>query len=425
PGGTAGTGETLTVTAEDPYGNTDPSYTGTVQFTSSDAQAVLPANATLTDGVGSFTVTLKTAGTQSVTATDTVTTSIAGTETGIAVTPAAATPLAVAGAPGGTAGTGETLTVTAEDPYGNTDPSYTGTVQFTSSDAQAVLPANATLTDGVGSFTVTLKTAGTQSVTATDTVTTSIAGTETGITVTPAAATHLAVAGAPGGTAGTGETLTVTAEDPYGNTDPSYTGTVQFTSGDAQAVLPANATLTDGVGSFTVTLKTAGTQSVTATDTVTTSIAGTETGIAVTPASATHFTVTGLTGGGAAGTALTLTVTAEDPYGNTATGYTGTVHFTSSDQIAVLPANSSLTNGVGSFTVTLKTAGVQSVTVTDTATSITGMESGITVNQASTTTVLTSSDATSVYGESVTFTATVTGSGTPTGTVTFYAGAVN
>src|SRR5208337_3503920 len=297
PGGTAGTGETLTVTAEDPYGNTDPSYTGTVQFTSSDAQAVLPANATLTDGVGSFTVTLKTAGTQSVTATDTVTTSIAGTETGITVTPAAATHLAVAGAPGGTAGTGETLTVTAEDPYGNTDPSYTGTVQFTSSDAQAVLPANATLTDGVGSFTVTLKTAGTQSVTATDTVTTSIAGTETGITVTPAAATHLAVAGAPGGTAGTGETLTVTAEDPYGNTDPSYTGTVQFTSSDAQAVLPANATLTDGVGSFTVTLKTAGTQSVTATDTVTTSIAGTETGITVTPAAATHLAVAGAPGG--------------------------------------------------------------------------------------------------------------------------------
>src|SRR5208337_2936450 len=272
PGGTAGTGETLTVTAEDPYGNTDPSYTGTVQFTSSDAQAVLPANATLTDGVGSFTVTLKTAGTQSVTATDTVTTSIAGTETGIAVTPAAATHLAVAGAPGGTAGTGETLTVTAEDPYGNTDPSYTGTVQFTSSDAQAVLTANATLTDGVGSFTVTLKTAGTQ----------------TGITVTPAAATHLAVAGAPGGTAGTGETLTVTAEDPYGNTDPSYTGTVHFTSSDPLAVLPADSKLTDGVGSFTVTLKTAGTQSVTATDTVTTSIAGTETGIAVTPAAATH-----------------------------------------------------------------------------------------------------------------------------------------
>ena len=40
-----------------------------------------------------------------------------------------------------------------------------------------------------------------------------------------------------------------------------------------------------------------------------------------------------------------------------ATGYTGTVHFTSSDGAAVLPANSTLTNGVGTFSVTLKTAG--------------------------------------------------------------------
>ena len=34
-----------------------------------------------------------------------------------------------------------------------------------------------------------------------------------------------------------------------------------------------------------------------------------------------------------------VTVTAKDAYGNMATGYTGTVHFTSSDGQAVLPAN--------------------------------------------------------------------------------------
>ena len=34
-----------------------------------------------------------------------------------------------------------------------------------------------------------------------------------------------------------------------------------------------------------------------------------------------------------------MTVTAVDAYGNVATGYTGTVHFTSSDGQAVLPAN--------------------------------------------------------------------------------------
>ena len=48
-----------------------------------------------------------------------------------------------------------------------------------------------------------------------------------------------------------------------------------------------------------------------------------------------------------AGSAFTFTVTAEDPYNNTATGYAGTVHFTSSDAAAVLPANATLTNGSG------------------------------------------------------------------------------
>ncbi len=53
-------------------------------------------------------------------------------------------------------------------------PATPGTAHFTSSDIQAVLPANYTFTGvdaGVHVFSVTLKTAGSQSITATDTVT--------------------------------------------------------------------------------------------------------------------------------------------------------------------------------------------------------------------------------------------------------------
>ncbi len=49
-------------------------------------------------------------------------------------------------------------------------------------------------------------------------------------------------------------------------------------------------------------------------------------------------------------------------------GYTGTVHFSSSAPKAILPADATLTNGTGTFPVTLETAGAQSVTATDTAT---------------------------------------------------------
>jgi len=73
-------------------------------------------------------------------------------------------------------------------------------------------------------------------------------------------------------------------------------------------------------------------------------------------------------------------VTAQDIYGNTATGYTGTVHFTSSDGAASLPANYTFVAGdagVHSFAngVTLKTGGSQTVTGTDTVTgTITGSQ---------------------------------------------------
>src|SRR5260370_13435156 len=59
------------------------------------------------------------------------------------------------------------------DQFNNTVTNYTGTVQFTSSDGQALLPGNYTFVagdNGVHTFSngVTLKTAGSQTVTATD-----------------------------------------------------------------------------------------------------------------------------------------------------------------------------------------------------------------------------------------------------------------
>ena len=90
-----------------------------------------------------------------------------------------------------------------------------------------------------------------------------------------------------------------------------------------------------------------------------------------------------------AGASGSVAVTADDAYGNVATGYRGTVKFTSSDTKAGLPGNYTFTAanaGTNTFTngVTLNTAGTQSITATDTATgTITGTQSGIAVNKAS------------------------------------------
>ena len=285
------------------------------------------------------------------------------------------------------AGATHSATVTAKDAAGNPAAGYRGTVRFTSTDPAAVLPAAYTFTGadgGTHTFSVTLRTAGTRSVTATDTVTPSITGSQNAIVVNPGSATQLTVSGLPSPyRAGSAQSLTVTAKDAYGNTATGYTGTVQFGSSDQAAVLPANASLTAGVGTFSVTLRTAGTRSVTATDTVTPSITGSQNAIVVNPGSATQLTVSGLPSPYRAGSAQSLTVTAKDAYGNTATGYTGTVHLTSSDSAAVLPADYIFTSGdagTHTFSVTLKTCDTQSVTATDTATaSITGSQHNITV----------------------------------------------
>ncbi len=58
-------------------------------------------------------------------------------------------------------------------------------------------------------------------------------------------------------------------------------------------------------------------------------------------------------------------MTAISPNGATDTNYTGTIHFTSTDSHAVLPANYTFTAadaGVHTFAATLETAGTQSVT---------------------------------------------------------------
>src|SRR5205823_2992778 len=181
-------------------------------------------------------------------------------------------------------------------------------------------------------------------------------------------------------TAGEAHTITVTALDNAGNVLTGYTGTVHFSSSDPQAALPTTdytSTAGDnGTHTFSVTLKTAGTQSLTATDTA--AATGTQANIEVTTAS--RFVVSGFPSSASAGTAATFSVSAVDVYGNIVPGYRGTVHFSSSDAAATLPGNYAFTNGVLTFTATLRTVGTQSLTVTDTvSSSVTGSQAGIRV----------------------------------------------
>jgi hypothetical protein len=136
------------------------------------------------------------------------------------------------------------------------------------------------------------------------------------------------------------------------------------------------------------------------------------------------------------GTSFSLTLTAQNPAGGKGTdiAYAGTVHFTSSDNAGgvVLPSDFTFTSsnqGTASFSATLQSTGTQTITATDTVNSaITATASiNVSTNPTPTTTTMVSSPNPSTFGQSVTFTATVTptAGGTPTGTVTFTADGSN
>ncbi len=129
------------------------------------------------------------------------------------------------------------------------------------------------------------------------------------LTTTPGPAASLAFTGFPASVvAGVAQSFTLTARDSGGNIATGYTGTVHFTSSDPAATLPSNYTFTaadQGVHTFAATLPTVGTgRGITATDTVTGSITGSQSGIAVLPA---VTTVAPFNGPQAGGTPVTIT----------------------------------------------------------------------------------------------------------------------
>jgi streptogramin lyase len=279
---TAGSRFSVTVTALDAEGNIATGYAGTVRFSTSDGQAVRPGDYTFTSsdtGVHTFSngFTFRTAGDQTITATDTAAASI----TGSATVTVRASHFRVSAPATATAGSPISVTIANVDDDGNIATGYIGTVHFGISDGQGVLAGNYTFTSadaGAHTFSngFTFRTAGNQTITATDTAAASITGSAT-VTVTAAAADRLYVRGPVSISAGTPFDLVVTLQDQYFNQATSYTGMVTFSSSDAQAALPENYAFTaadGGAHTFTVTLRTAGSQTITVADTATTRLAG-------------------------------------------------------------------------------------------------------------------------------------------------------
>ena len=225
-------------------------------------------------GTQSFSVTLKTAGSSTVTASDvTDVTKTANTSPSVTVnagpfvkmqvlvpgeTAAPGTATGKTGLPTArTANTAFNVTINAVDANWNLV-SSTHTVATTSSDANALLPANGALSAGTRTVSVTLKTAGSQTVTATDiTDGTKTANTSPTMIVNAGAASKLTIQTQPSSSATAGVTFAqqpvIRVEDASGNlitTDNGRVITAARSAGTGTLQGTLTATTVNGIATF-------------------------------------------------------------------------------------------------------------------------------------------------------------------------------
>jgi hypothetical protein len=388
-------GPPIVVTAVDSLGNPDLSFTGvvTIAIGSNPSGGLLGGTATTNAiaGVATFgTLSINKSG-----AGYTLVATAAGvtgaTSTAFNVNAGAATQLAFTQQPPVSlvAGTSFTIVVTAQDNLGNTATAFAGniTLAFGSHPLGSVLTGTTSVNavGGVATFSNlgALTVAGGYTLVASSTGFQSVVSNS--FTVTPAAATALAFITQPSAvTAGAvmSPAVQVAVQDAFGNTVTSATNAITLSltvAGGATLGGTLTRNAASGIATFTgLTVDLAGPYTLSA-------VASGLTGATSVVFNVTSGTVASLLVAVApsvdtAGATRSITVTARDLNGNTVTGYTGTVVFTSSDPQALLPSNYTFTagdNGVHSFTggASLRTVGSQSVTATDIAnTLITGSQ---------------------------------------------------
>ena len=378
----AGTAGSVTVTAEDAYGNVATGYTGTVAITSSDAKAVLPSSATLTNGVGSFTVTLNTVGSQSITATDTAISSITGSQTGITVN-AGALASFVFGAISSpqTAGTAFSITITAYDSSGNVETNYAGPAVLSDSSGLLSPTSTGAFTNGVCTVSVTItKALSNDVITVTDTSGgTPVNAQSSPFTVSPGplASFTISAISSPQ-TAGTAFSITITAYDGLGNVETNYVGpaTLSDVSG---SLSPTSAAFIAGVYTGSVKIATANSNdAITVTGTL--GIKTVSNTFNVVAGSIDHFVFNTISSPQTAGTAFSVTITAKDTSGNTVTGYTGSASFTDLSGSISLKSTGVFTNGVLTATVEITKAFTSdTINATDTTTGAKGTSNSFNV----------------------------------------------
>ncbi len=355
----------------------------------------------LTNGSRSFSLSLGTVGTQTLTISDQTNGSIQGmTSPGIQVIPSAVHHFVVNTiASPQVAGVPVAVTIRATDQSGNTIPNYAGdAIMVANTGAGSITPEQITFTAGVWTGPMTFKGAGgAVSFTVADYSAPPHTGTSNAISVQagPLFGVQVLVPGetARGGTddgregtpttqqAGTPFSLTVRAVDAYWNLVSSVNDSISLGSTDGFATMPARTKLQNGQLLIPVTLYRTGSNRIWSDDI---SQGG------IHPDTSTAFNVIGGpfarllilapgefpapgTPNGRAGTAtdqsinyaFTVTVLATDNWYNPIGGVNDVVHITSDDPLATLPPNQAMVDGRADLPVRLARGGYNQISAGD------------------------------------------------------------
>ncbi|MBI3194849.1 MAG: T9SS type A sorting domain-containing protein, partial [Ignavibacteriae bacterium] len=395
---TAGTPFNIKVTARDAGNNTLTSFTGTVDISSTGTlSSGAGTTATFIAGVlSSHSVTFVNSGAFVITATKTSSTE-SGTSNSFNVNASTLDHFSVQSVSGGsissqTAGTAFNIKITAKDVFNNTVTSFTSTVDVSSTGTiSAGSGTTAAFSSGVlNSHSVTISNTGSFTITATKTGSTEF-GTSNSFTVNGGSVSSFVVETVGGGNIGTQSagvpfSIQVTAYDALNNVATGFTGTVSISStGTISSGSGTTAVFTSGVlASHTITISSAGTYTITATKT-----GGAQTGTSnsflVNGGTLNTFLIEKQSGGNIGNqrtnVSFAIKLTAKDAFGNTVTGFIGTVDMSSSGTLSLgSGTSSSFVSGVlTSHTVSISNTGTFTITATATGSTESGTSNSFAV----------------------------------------------
>jgi hypothetical protein len=360
----AGTPFNLAVTAQDINNNTASSFTGTVSLTTTAGTITPTTSNAFTAGTLNQSVTVTLAGTGKTISIDDGAGRTATSNTFTVNTGALHHfTFATISSPQ-TAGTAFNITMTAQDSNNNTLTGFVGTVNL-STTAGTITPATSgAFSSGTRTESVSVTQAGTgKTITLNDGAGHTLASNT--FTVNAGVLHHFAIGNISTVIAGTPFNIALTAQDLNNNTVTGFAGTVNLTTTAGSITPTTSGAFSSGMLNQAVTVTQAGTGKTISLDdgaghTVTSNT------FTVNAGAVDHFVIATISSPQTAGSAFSITMTAQDLNNNTATGFVGTVNFSTTAGTITPATSGAFASGTRTESVSVTQAGTgKTISVTD------------------------------------------------------------